>query len=84
VLVRVERQAEHVIISVSDRGLGISPEEQPRLFEPFRRAGSPASGIPGMGLGLFVCRRIAEAHGGRIELESEPGNGSTFRVLLPR
>lgn len=83
VLVRVERQTEHVIISVSDRGLGISPEEQPRLFEPFRRAGSSASGIPGMGLGLFVCRRIAEAHGGRIELESEPGNGSTFRVLLP-
>jgi signal transduction histidine kinase len=83
VIVRVERQTEHVIISVADRGLGISLEEQPRLFEPFRRAGSPASGIPGMGLGLFVCRRIAEAHGGRIELESEPGSGSTFSVRLP-
>lgn len=83
VTVGVERQAEHVIISVSDRGLGISPEDQPRLFEPFRRAGSTASGIPGMGLGLFVCRRIAEAHGGRIELKSEPGSGSTFSVRLP-
>lgn len=83
VLVRVERQSERAVVSVSDSGIGISPEEQARVFEPFRRASTSASAIPGMGLGLFVCRRIAEAHGGRIEVESAPGSGSTFKVLLP-
>lgn len=80
----VARQPEGaVLLSVTDSGLGIAPEEQPRVFEPFRRAGASASAIPGIGLGLFVSRRIAEAHGGRIELESAPGHGSTFHLCLP-
>lgn len=83
VAVRVELEGEHAVISVSDQGIGVPPAEQPRLFEPFRRAGSSASGIPGVGLGLFVARRIVEAHGGRIELQSAPGEGSTFTIRLP-
>jgi signal transduction histidine kinase len=69
------------VISVSDCGLGIDRERQARVFQPFQRASSDA--IPGVGLGLFVAKRIVEAHAGRIEMESAPGEGSTFRVRLP-
>jgi K+-sensing histidine kinase KdpD len=69
-------------LSVADQGLGIAPENRPHVFEPFRR-GSRHDGIPGMGLGLSVARRIVEAHGGALELESEPGAGAVFRVRLP-
>jgi signal transduction histidine kinase len=83
VLVRVEREPAHVVFSVTDRGLGIPLDEQARLFEPFRRVGASNSAIPGVGLGLFVSRRIAEAHGGRIDVKSAPGEGSTFTLRLP-
>jgi signal transduction histidine kinase len=69
-------------LSVTDQGIGVAESERPRIFEPFRRA-SGTSTIPGVGLGLFVARRIAEAHGGSVELESEPGKGSTFTLVLP-
>lgn len=71
-------------ISVSDTGIGIPPEDIPHIFERFYRvdkARSRAEG--GSGLGLAICRHIAEAHGGSIEVESEPGKGSTFSVRLP-
>jgi len=84
VSIRLAREGEHAVISVADQGLGVPPEEQPRLFEPFRRAGAVAvSSIPGVGLGLFVARRIVEAHGGQITLQSAPGEGSTFTIRLP-
>jgi signal transduction histidine kinase len=67
---------------VSDQGLGIAPEDRPHIFEPFRR-GSWQNQVPGLGLGLSVARRIVEAHGGRIDVESAPGAGSIFRVQLP-
>ncbi len=69
-------------LSVSDRGPGIAREELPALFLPFRRRPANAS-IRGVGLGLSIVRRIVDAHGGRIEVESEPNAGSTFRVRLP-
>jgi signal transduction histidine kinase len=69
-------------LSVADQGVGIAPEEQPYIFEPFRR-GARHEGIPGMGLGLSVARRIVEAHGGALDVESAPGAGATFRVRLP-
>jgi signal transduction histidine kinase len=69
------------VISVVDSGLGIDRERQANLFEPFRRVSSEA--IPGVGLGLFVAKRIVEAHHGRIEVESVSGQGSIFRVRLP-
>jgi signal transduction histidine kinase len=71
-----------VAVGVRDEGKGIPPEEQNRIFEPFQRAAGQ-SGAPGFGLGLYVCWRIVEAHGGRISVESRPGEGSVFRFVLP-
>jgi signal transduction histidine kinase len=72
-----------VELSVSDHGPGISVEEQRFIFEKFGR-GSGASGTqPGAGLGLFIARSIAEAHGGSITVASRPGEGATFTVRLP-
>ena len=83
VTVSVASNDEEVAVSVADRGIGLSEEERQRLFEPFRRVGLSKEAVPGVGLGLFVVKRIVDAHHGRIEVESEPGEGSTFRVLLP-
>ena len=80
--VRAAADDSAVVIEVVDRGIGMSDDDLRRLFEPFGRVGS-ARGIPGIGLGLFVTRRIVEAHGGAIEVESSPGKGSLFRVRLP-
>jgi signal transduction histidine kinase len=71
------------VLAVADQGVGIAPEDQRRLFDPFRRTGMSRGAFPGVGLGLFVVRRIVQAHGGRIEIDSAPGHGSTFRVRLP-
>jgi signal transduction histidine kinase len=72
-----------VAIEVEDHGVGIAPADQPRIFDRFYR-GRDAAHPPGYGLGLFMVRHIVEAHCGRIEVDSEPGRGSVFRVLLPR
>jgi signal transduction histidine kinase len=73
-----------VELSVRDRGVGIPKSEQRRVFERFvRGAGARTSGVGGTGIGLAMVKRIVEAHGGRITLESEPGAGSTFTVVLP-
>jgi signal transduction histidine kinase len=69
-------------IVVKDPGIGMSIEEQARLFQPFERLGAKI-GIAGVGLGLNVCRRLVEAHGGKIWVESEPGVGSSFFFTLP-
>jgi two-component system phosphate regulon sensor histidine kinase PhoR len=76
---------EQVTVYVRDTGMGIPPDEQPRVFERFYRGREAiAAGIPGNGLGLAVVRAVAEAHGGRAWVESVPGEGSTFYVALPR
>ncbi|MCO5168968.1 MAG: HAMP domain-containing histidine kinase [Planctomycetes bacterium] len=78
------REGDEAVFAVRDHGVGIPPEELGRIFEPFRRgARVRGAAIPGVGLGLCVARRIVEAHGGRIEVESARGLGSTFRVRLP-
>ncbi len=73
-----------VMISVRDNGIGIPREMAAKIFEPFettiKRKGT--SGEPSFGLGLYICRQIIEAHGGRIWFESEPGQGSTFYILF--
>ena len=74
---------DNLIISISDTGPGISPEDQEHLFEKFYRARSSEDLAPGSGLGLAISQRIVEAHGGGINLESELGVGSTFNILLP-
>jgi signal transduction histidine kinase len=71
-------------VEVRDTGIGMSPEEQARIFEKFYRApGARRLGAQGLGLGLALVRQYAEAHDGRVEVESAPQQGSTFRVLLP-
>lgn len=82
--VSVRGDAGHAVLSVEDQGIGMSPEELQGLFIPFQRAGSAKQRAPGVGLGLSVSRRIIEAHGGHIEVESQPGRGSVFRVYLAR
>jgi len=70
-----------VVIGVTDKGTGISSEDQGRIFELFERLGKSRS--QGLGLGLVVCKRLVEAQGGQIWVESEPGKGSTFYFTLP-
>ncbi len=83
VLVSVATAGDYAIISVQDAGIGIPPNEIERVFEPFHRTGASRETAPGVGLGLSVARRIVEEHGGTLEVESELGVGSTFRVRLP-
>jgi two-component system phosphate regulon sensor histidine kinase PhoR len=70
-------------VSVSDRGNGIPPEAMSHLFERFYRVEGAGVGVKGAGLGLFICKSLVEAHGGRISVESTPGAGSTFSFTLP-
>jgi signal transduction histidine kinase len=82
--VTAERDGAHAAISVRDSGPGIPADDQRRLFEPFRRTARAAeSQVPGVGLGLFISRRIAEAHGGTLVVHSTQGQGATFTVRLP-
>jgi PAS domain S-box-containing protein len=81
--VSATQQKKDILIGVSDQGKGISPEDQARLFQPFERLEKKSTTRPGMGLGLLVCKRLVEAHGGRIWIESAPGQGSTFWFTLP-
>jgi signal transduction histidine kinase len=71
------------LIAVRDTGVGIASEHLPHLFERFYRV-DPARSSSGAGLGLAICRWVAEAHGGRIDVESQPGTGTTFTVRLRR
>jgi len=83
--VRVTTQAQNgsVEVTVSDRGPGIPSEQQRLIFEKFGRAKVGDKTKPGTGLGLFIARSIAEAHGGSIAVVSSPGHGATFTLTLP-
>ncbi|MCY1064219.1 PAS domain S-box protein [Nannocystis sp. RBIL2] len=81
--VRVFECGPDVAIEVQDRGIGIAEEDRPRIFDRFERAVSSAH-YGGFGLGLYIARRIVEAHGGVLDVTSTPGQGSTFRLQLPR
>jgi signal transduction histidine kinase len=72
-----------VEISVSDTGVGIAPEDQEAVFEEFRQVGTAAKKVEGTGLGLTLCRKFVELHGGRIWVKSELGVGSTFTFTIP-
>ncbi|MFH0941863.1 MAG: ATP-binding protein [Chloroflexota bacterium] len=84
IVVAAEKQANRVKISVSDNGEGIPPEDLPNIFERFYRVDkSRTRATGGSGLGLTIARRLVEAHGGTIEVQSEPGKGSRFTFTLP-
>ena len=79
--IRVDASEEMARVQVTDRGIGISPEHLPLLFERFYREG--VTGAGGLGLGLHITRMLVEAHGGMVTAESDQGAGSTFTVTLP-
>ena len=78
----LDRDDSTAVLSVTDYGVGMTAADRTRIFEPFTR-GDNVGSIGGAGLGLSVTRKIVEAHGGRIEVRSEPGLGSVFSVRLP-
>ena len=73
---------DSLVFKVQDHGSGITLEDQKRIFRRFERASSQKE-IGGLGLGLYICKKIVEIHGGRIEIQSTPGEGATFVVLIP-
>ena len=85
--IRVEacpNSPQHIVLTVSDTGPGISPEAQQNLFQPFFQAHRrPEIGIEGLGLGLSIVKQLVDLHGGSISVQSEEGKGTTFRILLP-
>ncbi|RKY20194.1 MAG: hypothetical protein DRP90_03760 [Planctomycetota bacterium] len=84
VTVKAAREGDEVTVEVSDTGIGIREEDRKKLFTEFFRARTPETrNIPGSGLGLAIVRKLVELGGGRIEVESEYGKGTTFRVTLP-
>jgi signal transduction histidine kinase len=84
VRVRIWNEAQQAHLTVTDSGIGIPPEDLPHIFDRFYRAHNVDDRhFAGMGLGLFICRGIAEQHGGQIRASSQPGQGSIFHVVLP-
>jgi signal transduction histidine kinase len=78
------RSGDFVLLGVGDRGDGVAPAERDRIFQKFvRGADAKRSGVRGVGIGLALVKRIVEAHGGSVRVESEPGRGSTFTLVLP-
>jgi signal transduction histidine kinase len=82
--VSARAEPERLVIGVHDRGTGLTPAEQARVFAPFERLGdNRPDQARGAGMGLVVCQRLVEAHGGEIWVESDKGRGSTFFFSLP-
>jgi len=83
VTLSAQKRAGEVAIQVADTGPGIQTEERERIFTPFYRGKAARRFSDGMGIGLTITRELVVAHGGRLELESQPGSGSRFSIILP-
>jgi two-component system phosphate regulon sensor histidine kinase PhoR len=82
--VTIREEAPNAVIEVRDNGIGIPPADLPRIFERFYRVDrSRSREMGGTGLGLAIVKHIVQAHGGSVDVVSEAGCGSTFRILLP-
>jgi signal transduction histidine kinase len=85
VVVTARDEPDGMRIDVADDGVGIAADDQARIFDTFQQVGNAATGAhEGSGLGLGLARRFVELHGGHITVQSTPGRGSTFTVVLPR
>jgi signal transduction histidine kinase len=82
VAVTVAPSGNEALVSVRDQGMGIAEADQERIFEQFERTEGAAQ-VPGLGLGLYIARQIAQAHQGRLEVRSRPGEGAEFILSLP-
>ena len=84
VRVEIRPAAEQVTVSVIDEGPGVPPEERDAIFDPFTRGSAARGGRGGSGLGLFIARRVVEAHGGNIWLDISDQAGAVFHIELPQ
>jgi two-component system OmpR family sensor kinase len=82
IVIAARHTSDSLVTTVRDHGPGISPENQKRIFQRFFTERPPGT-TPGTGLGLSIVDSVARAHGGRVEVQSEPGSGAEFRVSLP-
>jgi chemotaxis family two-component system sensor kinase Cph1 len=80
--ISARREGAQWVLSVRDNGIGLDPQHSTRIFQVFQRLHTQDE-YPGTGIGLTVCQKIVECHGGQIWVESEPGNGATFHFTLP-
>jgi len=81
---RIWREGEQVAIAIDDTGLGLTAEQQAHLFEPFNRLGAECTSVEGTGIGLVIVRKLLEAMHGRLEVRSQPGQGSSFIAWVPQ
>jgi signal transduction histidine kinase len=84
ICVKAREQDAAIMVAVRDNGIGIPREEQSRLFKPYSRIAADRQRQPGLGLGLALAKQVVELHGGKIWVDSETGEGSTFTFSLPR
>jgi len=83
IVIRVSKTPQSVCIAVTDNGLGIAPEKLALIFEKYSRVHTDSKKINGFGIGLNYVKTIVEKHRGTVEVSSQPGTGSEFRVLIP-
>jgi signal transduction histidine kinase len=82
--VQTRQQGSNVVLEVMDTGIGIAEADLPHIFERFYRSDQARTAVnTGSGLGLAIVKRVVEMHGGDIEVESRPGEGTIFRIFLP-